>query len=87
MNKDNSVIDIAMKYYYDTPDSFTKAFSIIGIPRVFSYDATGREINGFWQEVNTTEYGSTHFSNYGVSLDFEGEFGDQNYKYLVAPYT
>lgn len=27
ISKDNSVTDIAMKYFYDSPDSFTKAFS------------------------------------------------------------
>lgn len=130
INKENSVTDIAMKYYYDTPDSFTKAFSrfhgatptairkgestlktfaplkmkivleggylldykivkkeafdIIGMSRILPYDATGSDINEFWQEMISTDYGSSHFSNYGVSLDFQGEFGNHKYKYLVA---
>lgn len=27
MNTDDKIIDIALKYYYDSPDSFTKAFT------------------------------------------------------------
>lgn len=127
LNKENTITDIAMKYYYDSPDSFTKAFSrfhgatptavrkgekalktfaplkvkivleggylldykivgkeafsIIGVSKTFEDDIDGNEINNFWNEVKTSEYGKHIAMNLGINI---ADTKNNQIKYLAA---
>jgi len=125
---DARIIDLAMKYGYDSPDSFSKAFTrfhgctptdvrkgganikafaplhikltldggtvmeykiekksafkVMGISRMFSYEAANRDIPQFWNEAFIMTDPKPVLGMYGVCFD-EAMAGDQ-FRYMIA---
>jgi AraC family transcriptional regulator len=128
VSTDKRIIDIAMKYGYDSPDSFTRAFTrfhgvtptavrrdgamiksfapfrikfsleggyimdyrivekdsftVIGISRMFRYDASAADIPQFWTEHYQSGMDKYIGGMYGVCMD-EG-MGSDEFEYLIA---
>lgn len=128
LTSDARIIDLAMKYGYDSPDSFSKAFTrfhgctptdvrkgganikafaplhikltldggtvmeyriekksafkVMGISRMFSYEAANRDIPQFWNEAFIMTDPKPVLGMYGVCFD-EAMAGDQ-FRYMIA---
>lgn len=86
MITDEKVIDIAMKYGYDSPDSFTKAFTVIANAKTFSYEGAKEVAPQFWQEHYQAGMGKYICGEYGINIDLE--MNQENFEYLIAdPYN
>lgn len=128
VSTDEKIIDIALKYGYDSPDSFTKAFTrfhgvtptavrkdgamikafaslkikfsleggyimdykivekdsftVIGVSKVFKYDAARADIPKFWTEHYQTGKGKIVCGMYGICID--ESIGSEEFEYLIA---
>lgn len=128
LSSDIKVIDLAMKYGYDSPDSFTKtftrfhgctptdvrrgganlksfaplhikltldggtvmeyriekkpAFKVMGVSKMFSYEAANKDIPQFWNEAFIKADPKPVLGMYGVCFD-EEMTGDR-FRYMIA---
>lgn len=82
---DEKIIDIAVKYGYDSPDSFTRAFTVIANAKTFPYEGAKEIVPQFWQEHFQTGKGAVVCGCYGINIDLE--MGQETFEYLIAdPY-
>lgn len=128
ISTDNKIIDIAIKYGYDSPDSFTKAFTrfhgatptavrkegamiksfaslkikfsleggyimdykiiekkaftVMGISKIFTYENAKTEIPKFWADWIKTGNSNILCGAYGISID--ESMGSNEFEYLIA---
>ena len=91
VSTDEKIIDIAVKYGYNSPDSFTKAFTRFhGVTptavrkdgAMIKYDSATREIPQFWTEHYQTGKGKVVCGMYGVCID--ESMGSDEFEYLIA---
>lgn len=89
--------NVAIKYGYDSPDSFTKAFTrfhgitpsmvrkdgtIIKSFAPLKYENAKQEIPLFWQEHYASGKGKYVCGMFGINID--EQMGCENFEYLIA---
>lgn len=128
LSSDIKVIDLAVKYGYDSPDSFTKAFTrfhgstptdvrrngallkafaplhikltldggtvmeyrieekgafkVMGVSRMFSYEAANTDIPKYWDEVYVGAAEKPVMGMYGIC--FDEEMAGNRFRYMIA---
>lgn len=128
LSSDIKVIDLAVKYGYDSPDSFTKAFTrfhgstptdvrrngallkafaplhikltldggtvmeyrieekgaiqVMGVSRMFSYEAANTDIPKYWDEVYARAAEKPVMGMYGIC--FDEEMAGNRFRYMIA---
>ncbi|MCI8410334.1 MAG: AraC family transcriptional regulator [Lachnospiraceae bacterium] len=76
--EDTKVIDIAMKYGYDSPDSFT----VMGAVKKFAYDGAKAVIPEFWKEHYERGNGKYVCGMFGINMD--ESMGNSEFEYMIA---
>ena len=128
ISTDDKIIDIALKYGYESPDSFTKAFTrfhgvtptavrkdgavvksyaplkikfsleggyimdykimekdsftVMGVSKIFKYEAAATVVPQFWNEHYQTGKGQIVCGMYGINID--EQMGGNEFEYLIA---
>lgn len=92
LSSDEKVIDLAIKYGYDSPDSFTKAFTRFhgitptdvrrGGAVLKSFENANVEIPKFWDEAFIQASERPVMGMYGVC--FDEEMGGNQFRYMIA---
>lgn len=72
------VIDVAMKYGYDSPDSFT----VMGAVKKFAYDGAKAVIPEFWKEHYERGNGKYVCGMFGINMD--ESMGNSEFEYMIA---
>ena len=97
MLTDEKIIDIALKYGYDSPDSFAKAFTRFhgstpsavrkekGLLKTFAYEGAKQAVPQFWKEHFASGKGKDVCGAFGINID--EKMGKDTFEYLIAdPY-